>query len=90
MNNTIKMEVASNGIIVTYKDDTKKTIVYELEDQDNIQYFYRLMEMFRDIEDFSGIIYGKRSKYVLEMKIKHGYDYECNDKNCTICKKVGE
>lgn len=85
MNNIIKMEIASNGIVVTYKDDTKKTILYELDDQDNIQYFHRLIEMFRDIEEFAGIMYGKRSKYVLDIKIRHGYDYKCQDKECPIC-----
>lgn len=83
----ITISWALNGAIVKFKgladegtDEIVSSMVYKFEDGD----LKGLQDLLNDIVDkvYAGCKYDKERVMV---KIEHGSDYECKDKDCKIC-----
>jgi len=78
------LEVVENGLVLTMPDGCKK-VFSEKDDMAELDLTHVPDALYEMLEclGFRGT---KWSKYRIEIKLKHGCDYECNDKKCRICK----
>ena len=88
---TIHWAINGATVIVDRQEPETTPIseVYEFNDdnEDNCTGIQGMVRLLHDLAEHLGVVGHKRSRERLKITVEHGYDYECSDKDCKICKK---
>jgi hypothetical protein len=89
-NPKLTIELVHNGAIIEIKDHVDFhdgnpiSLVYEF-DEDNKK---GLLALLQQVDEFLIVDESPRDKERADIKLVHGYEYECTDADCEICKEA--
>jgi hypothetical protein len=84
----LTIEKVCNGIIITDYDETENGLVeyktiFEQKEEDSVKY---MQDALFYINNTLGELENRYSQERISINIVHGDKYECEDKECPICK----
>lgn len=80
----LQITTADNGYILKSLDTHDGSHVFEVFENENAS---SIRTLIYSILDYFGETGGRYDEERVYVEIRHGDKYECNDKQCTICKE---